>query len=247
MPLLCESSGGSAAWFRTTHWSLVWRARNGDSQAAASAREDLCRSYWRPIYAYLRRDRHSASDAQDLTHEFLSRLIHREWLDHLEHEHGKFRNFMLTFLKHFVSDQRDHARALKRGGGAITICLDELEAEERDNIAASPELTPEQAFERRWARAVMERAIARLEREYAEQGRAAVYEELRKLSPGEHSEEGYAAIGARLGLSEGGVKSAVHRMRKRHSELLREEIGRTVGSEDEIDEEIRFLMRTLAG
>lgn len=238
-------SGGSRASFNSTPWSLVWRARDGDSQAVANALEELCRSYWCPIYAFLRRDGYTSADAQDLTQEFLARLIHREWLVHLKHEEGKFRNFLLTFLKHFLSDERDRARAQKRGGRAIIIALDGLEAEERDALGLSQGLTPEQVFERRLAQQVMDRANARLEAEYMANGRAALFAELRKMEPGKHTPEGYAVIGARLGLSEGAVKSARHRMLQRHAALLRAEIARLVSDPTEVEAEIAYLMDVL--
>jgi RNA polymerase sigma-70 factor (ECF subfamily) len=151
--------------FVTTHWSVVLRAREKDSPDSAAARERLCHTYWPPLYHYLRRNGHSTHDAQDLTQEFLSRFLHREWLDHLQDQRGKFRSFLLTFLKHFLSDQRDLANALKRGGGQTWISLDACEAEERDALGPVDGLSADQIYDRRWARAVMDEAAARVRAE----------------------------------------------------------------------------------
>lgn len=245
MSLAPNSPGGSAAWFTTTHWSIVLTARDGDSSTAFAALDRLCRDYWRPVYAYVRRDGHGPADAQDLTQEFLSRFVHKEWLNHLKDQRGKFRSFLLTFLKHFLSDQRDRAGAIKRGGGATVIPLDELEVEEQGALGLMDALTAEQTFERRWARDVMSRTCTQLRREYIEGGKGELYSCLNDLQPGEHASPSYAEIGARFGLTEGGIKSAVHRLRRRHRALLRAEIARTVGSESEIDDEIQHLISVL--
>src|ERR1041385_264908 len=127
-------SAGGSEWFATTHWSVVLEARDGDSTSSFAALERLCLAYWRPVYGYIRRDGHGPSDAQDLTQEFLSRLVHKEWLNRLHDQRGKFRSFLLTFLKHFLSDQRDKARAQKRGGGKTLLSLDDTSVEERSCI-----------------------------------------------------------------------------------------------------------------
>jgi len=245
MSLALKSSSGPAPWFTTTHWSIVLLARDGDTSIAFGALERLCRDYWRPVHAYVRRDGYSPADAQDLTQEFLSRFVHKEWLNHLKDQRGKFRSFLLTFLKHFLSDERDRAGALKRGGGATVIPLDELEAEEQGALGVLEALTADQVFERRWAQDVIDRTTAQLRREYIENGKADLYAELKDLQPGEHTSGGYAEIGARLRLTESAVKSAMHRMRQRHRALLRAEIARTVSSEAEIDAEIRYLISVL--
>lgn len=240
-----SDKAASNQWFATTHWSVVLLARDGDSSAAFAALERLCHDYWPPVYAFIRREGYSPADAQDLTQEFLTRLIHREWLNRLEYRGAKFRSFLLTFLKHFLSDQRDHARAQKRGGGAQIVPLHELEEEETGPHGLD-RLTAEQAYERRWAQEVMDRTLDRLRREYVEEGKAGIYEQLKDLRPGEPDSPRYVELGARLGLSEGGVKSAVHRLRQRHRALLRAEISRTVNSAAEIDDEIRYLISVLA-
>lgn len=232
--------------FTTTHWSVVLTAKESDGTTADAAIDRLCRAYWPPIYAYIRRDGHGPEDAQDLTQEFLSRFVHRDWLNHLQDRRGKFRSFMLTFLKHFLSDQRDRDRAQKRGGGQPLVPLDAYEAEERSVLEPRERLTPDSAYERRWAQTLMERAVERLRLEYTENGRALLFDTLKDLQPGERNETSYADIGLRLGLSEQAVKNAVHRLRRRHREILREEIAQTLADPSELEEEIQYLMTVLA-
>jgi len=222
-------------------------ARDGNSKAAFSALERLCQDYWRPVYAFIRREGYGPADAQELTQEFLSRFVHKDWLNHLKDQRGKFRSFLLTFLKHFLSDYRDHVGRLKRGGGAIIVPLEALETEESSVWGATDELTAEETFDLRWAHEVMERTVTQLRREFVDSGKAELYELLKDLQPGERAVAGYAKIGAKIGLSEGAVKSAVHRLRLRHRALLRAEIARTVIDETEVDAEIRHLIRVLGG
>ena len=231
--------------FATTHWSVVLAAQRADGLRADVALEKLCRSYWPPLYAYIRREGYGVHDAQDLTQEFLSRFIQKEWLGHLQDQRGKFRSFLLTFLKHFLSDERDKAGAQKRGGGKTLVSLDDTSAEERYLDAPANGLSPDQIFERRWAETEMERALSRLREEYEAGGKAALFEQLKEIQPGEHGEASYAEIGARLGLAEGTIASAVHRLRQRHREILRDEIAQTVARPEEIDEEIRNLLAIL--
>ena len=232
--------------FATTHWSVVLAAKNGGSTRADDAMEKLCRAYWPPLYAFIRREGHGATEAQDLTQEFFARLLAKDYLRHLRHQEGKFRSFLLTFVKHFLSDERDKAGAQKRGGGKTFVSLDETSAEERYLGASSHGLSPEQIYERRWAQTVMERALNRLREEYVAGGKAALFEQLKDMQPGEHGESSYAEIGARLGLAKGTIASAVYRLRKRHREILREEIAQTVARPEEIDEEIRNLLAVLS-
>jgi len=243
-----DQSADSAARrvFATTHWSVVLAAKRQEGPIAEAALERLCRVYWPPLYGYIRRQGYGAAAAQDLTQEFLSRLIHREWLNHLQDQRGKFRSFLLAFLRHFLSDQRDLARAQKRGGGKELISLDQMADEEKSWAEPVDRLTPEQVFERRWAQALMERAVDRLRGEYADRGKMALYEVLKDVQPGEHGAQTYEDIGGRFGMSEQAVKNAVHRLRRRHREILREEIAQTVTQPSEIEEEIQHLMAVLA-
>jgi len=240
-----QSSQLSHGVFATTHWSVVLAAKDSDS-AAARALEQLCRDYWRPIYAYIRRDGRGPADAQDLTQEFLSRFIEKDWLGHLQDRRGKFRSFLLTFLKHFLSDARDRANAQKRGGGLTFISLDELAEEEHHFFEPRDPLTPDQVFERRWAQTLMARAVARLRQEYVDDRKEELFDQLKDLQPGSRSEQNYVEIGARLGMSEGAVKSAVHRLRLRHRDLLRQEIGNTIEDAKDVDGEIQHLIQVLS-
>jgi RNA polymerase sigma factor (sigma-70 family) len=235
----------NGAWFTTTHWTAVLAARDENSPTAVAARERLCISYWAPLYNYIRRDGHDSHDAQDLTQEFLNRFFQKQWLDHLTHRGGKFRSFLLTFLKHFLSDQRDRAKALKRGGGQTFVSIDAYEAEERTAIEPQDGVSPDQIYERRWALAVMEQAANALRDEYLAKDKGELFEILMDLQPGKHGERSYAEIGATLGMSEQAFKNVVHKMRRQYSEMIRIAIAQTVSSPAEIDEEIQYLMRVL--
>jgi RNA polymerase sigma-70 factor (ECF subfamily) len=233
-------------WFTTTHWSVVLRARDDESTRARDGLAALCQTYWPPIYAYLRREGHAPADAEDLTQGFFVHLFEQDFLSHLQHREGKFRSFLLKFLKHYVSDVRDKARSQKRGGGQTFISLDELKEEERHALEPADALTADQVFERRWAQRLMERAVARLRQEYVDDGKAELFDQLKDLQPGERGARTYVEIGAQFGLSETAVKSAVHRLRLRHRDVLRSEIANTIGSPSEVDAEIQHLMGVLS-
>ncbi len=238
-----KASGSGYQVFATTHWSVVMAARDGRSDAAL---ETLCRAYWPPIYRFLRCQGNAPAESQDLTQEFFAQLLARGYLQHLHHREGRFRSFLLVFLKHFLSDKRKHDRALRRGGGHSIVSLDAFEEEERQRLEPSHRWTPEQAFERRWADAVLARAALRLEAEYAERGQQALHDAFKNLRLGEHGPEGYAVLAVRLDTTESAIKSAALRMRRRHQELLREEILQTVLHPKETDEEIRYLLEVLS-
>ncbi len=234
-----------AQWFATTHWSVVLAARDGDSPGGSKALNDLCRAYWPPLYAYIRREGHAIAEAQDLTQEFFARLLERDYLARLDQQRGKFRSFLLAYVKHFLSEQRDKARAQKRGGGQTLLSLDAAEGEEGYVSEPVDELTPDQIFERRWVQTLLQRAVDRLAAEYAKVGKAAVFEALKDFQPRQTGSQTYAQIGADLGTTEAAVKSAMQRMRQRHREILREEISQTVTSPGEVEEEIRHMREVL--
>ena len=235
----------TGAWFNTTHWSIVWTAKEPDSPQAAEAMEKLCRAYWRPLYAYIRREGHRTEEAQDLTQEFFRRLLEKNYLSHLRHQEGKFRSFLLTFLTNFLSDQRDKANALKRGRGRTFVSLDEFGTEEGPAFEPADTLTPEQAFEKRWAQTLLDRAVKRLHDEYIAEGQSELFDVLKDLQPGSHGASSYAQIGERFGLGESGMKSAVHRFRQRHQRILRDEVAQTVSKPDELEAEIRHLIEVV--
>jgi RNA polymerase sigma factor (sigma-70 family) len=244
-PALDPPAGG-AQWFATTHWSIVLAAKQSDSSQAAAALEKLCQAYWRPLYAYIRRDGHDATEAQDLTQDFFARLLARDYLQHLRHQEGKFRSFLLAYLKNFLSEQRRKNGAQKRGGDRVFVSLDEPAGEDGYLLEPVDELTPDQVFERRWAQAVLQKALDRLREEYTVRGQTALFETLQDYQPREPGGRSYAQLGDEFAMTEAAVKSAVQRMRQRHRELLREEVAHTVTRPEEIEEELRHFRTLLA-
>jgi RNA polymerase sigma-70 factor (ECF subfamily) len=237
----------ASQWFATTHWSVVLAAKEGDSSEAAGALEKLCRTYWPPLYAYIRRDGCDKTEAQDLTQEFFARLLARDYLQQLRHREGKFRSFLLAYLKNFLSEQRRKAGAQKRGGDRVFVSLDAPACEQGYLLEPVDELTPDQVFERRWAQAILQTALDRLRAEFAGRGQSVLFERLQDYQPREAGGRSYAQLGGELGMTETAVKSAVQRMRQRHRELLREEIAQTVTRPEEIEEELRHFRAVLAG
>jgi RNA polymerase sigma-70 factor (ECF subfamily) len=235
----------SGAWFATTHWSVVLSAKEVNAAQSSQALETLCRTYWPPIYAFIRRTGFDPASAQDLTQEFFSQFLLKDHLAHLRHQRGKFRSFLLTFVKHFLSAERAKARAQKRGGGKLFLSLDDCSTEEHGLIEAVPDLSAEQLFDRRWAQAVMNKSLRRLRDEYARKGKSALFERLKDLRPGERGELTYEELGASLNMTEEALKTAVLRLRRRQGEILREEIAQTVAGSEDIEEEIRHFMAVL--
>jgi RNA polymerase sigma-70 factor (ECF subfamily) len=231
--------------FATTHWSVVLTAKERELPEAQAALEILCGTYWPPIYAFIRRCGYDSASAEDLTQSFFSDLLTKDYLGHLRHREGKFRSFLLTFLKHFLSSQRAKARAEKRGGGKVFVSLDGCSEEERTLAEAVPDLSAEQVFDRRWAQKVMEVSLRRLRDEYVARGKEELFDRLKDLQPGERGETSYQELGASLKMSEDAIKTAVLRLRRRQAEILREEIARTVARPEEVEEEIRYFMTVL--
>ena len=235
------------AWFATTHWSVVLKAGQTSAPGAPEALDKLCRAYWYPLYAFIRRQAHDPHDAQDLTQEFFAWLLESKHLRVADPERGKFRSFLLVRLKHFLSDERKKANAQKRGGGQPLLSLDARLAEDRYRLEPTTELTPEVIFDRRWALTVMEQTVARLRAEYVAADRTELFEELKHFQLDEEAGRSYAEVATRLSLSESAVKSAIFRLRQRHRDLLREEIAHTVATPAEIDDEIRYLVSVMGG
>jgi RNA polymerase sigma-70 factor (ECF subfamily) len=231
--------------FQTTNWSLVLAARDEPTAIRREALESLCESYWYPLYACVRAQGHDAATAEDLTQEFFARLLEADFLEGVSPEAGRFRCFLLAALRNFLSHERDKRRALKRGGGAAIVSLDADAAEGRFTAEPIDHLTPEQVFERRWALTVLDRALDRLREEMAARGERARYECLRQFLTGEEPQPGYRDLAASLGMTEDAVKAAVHRLRRQLGRVLREEIAATVAREDEVDDEVRYLLRTV--
>jgi RNA polymerase sigma factor (sigma-70 family) len=233
--------------FVTTHWSVVLSARKKDSPQSAAALETLCRTYWYPLYAYVRRQGHSPHDAQDLTQEFFARLLQKDYLKAAAREKGRFRTFLIVALKRFLANEWDRVRAQKRGGGQPLLSLDTELAEERYRIEPVEGATADRIFERRWALTLLDRTLTRLRDEFTAAGKEEEFKRLKACLTAERGEISYAEIAGALGQSEGTVRVAVHRLRKRFRELFREEIAQTVSSAEEIEGEVRYLMGVLAG
>lgn len=231
--------------FRTTHWSAVLLARRQDTTRAEPALAELCRVYWYPLYAYVRRLGRSAEDAQDLTQEFFARLIEKHWIESVNQARGKFRSFLLTAFKHFLAGEWHRDRADKRGGGQPLISLDGVEAEERYKLEPSDTATPESIYDRRWALTVLDQVLARLEAEQRVAGHAARFEAVKDCLLGEPADTTLAEAGARFGLSEAAMKSIVRRLRERYRVLLREEIAQTVDGAEAVNEELRSLLAAM--
>ena len=241
-----SESGSRAATFNTTHWSVVLLAGETDSPEAAEALANLCRAYWYPLYAYVRRQGHDFADAQDLTQEFFARLLERKYLRLADRNRGRFRTFLLTSLKHFLINEWNKAQREKRGGGRLLISLDAEQTETRFLAEPADDRSPDKAFERRCALELLGRVLAQLQSEFATAGREQVFAELKCCLTGEGNERSYAEIGQRLGLTEANLKVTVHRLRARYREVLRQEIAPTVADPADIDAEIRELIAALS-
>ncbi len=233
--------------FATTHWSVVLQAGQTDSPDAPEALEALCRTYWYPLYVYVRRQGQSPHDAQDLTQEFFARLLEKKHLRLADPERGKFRAFLLKSLKHFLVNEWEKARAQKRGGGQGFIHLDAEIAESRYAAEPVQPLTLDQLYEKRWAVTLIEAVLGRLRESYAADCRLPVFEALKPFIWGDQAAPSYAKVAQQLGLTEGAIKVAVHRLRGRYRELLRAEIGETVATPGEVDEELQHLIAVLTG
>lgn len=232
--------------FVTTRWTRVRQAGEAGGDDAQAALASLCQDYWRPLYHYARRQDHSPEEAQDLTQGFLCSLLERQALSRANRERGRFRSFLLGSFQNFIGNERRRASAQKRGGGLIV----SLEAEAEAGFApgAGETRTPAEEFERTWALALLDRVMGRLRDECEQVGRGALFEGLYpRLSGAGDDPQSHAQLGASLGLSEKGVSSALHRLRRRYGELLREEIADTVASPEEVEDELRHLLRVLAG
>jgi RNA polymerase sigma factor (sigma-70 family) len=227
--------------FPNTRWSVVLAIQEHGDGAAAEALSELCRIYWYPLYAFVRRRGKSPHEAEDLTQEFFARLFEKDSLESVRREKGKLRSFLLTVMKRFLANEYERANAQKRGGGKVPVPIDQDWAEERYHHEPADETTPEDHFERQWALTLLDNVLAQLRREFVAKEKAAQYEALKETLLGNPDHVPYAAIAERLGTTEGAVKTAVHRMRARYRELLHHEIERTVDSPEEINEEIQHL------
>jgi len=233
--------------FLTTHWSVVLAAREADSPRADDALAKLCGAYWYPLYAYVRRRGYAPHDAQDLTQEFFARLVEKHFLAAVRQERGKFRWFLLSAMKRFLTNEWNRDRADKRGGGQNIVSLDEDAAEGRYRHEIADYITPDKLFDQSWAMTLLEQAQTQLRREYTNGGRGPIFEHLKVFLSGDRAPLSLAEAGAALGLNEGAAKVAVHRLRQRYRECLREQIAQTVSTPAEVDDEIRHLFEAFGG
>jgi len=233
--------------FATTHWSVVLAAGQATDPQASEALELLCRTYWYPLYAFLRRQGHSAEDAQDLVQGFFLHLLRRDILPAAEPSRGRFRSFLLGTLKHFLSDEKSKAEAQKRGGGQQFISWDLANAEGRFQQEPADQSSADRLFERRWAMTILEQALDRLRAECASDARSESFERLQGFVTGERGPLSYAEAAAHLGLSLSAVKSAIFRLRRRYHELVRDEVGHTVAEPGEVEEELRYMLEVFSG
>jgi len=231
--------------FQTTHWSAVLAAGRSGSLRQAEALEDLCRAYWYPVYGHVRQRGYGPEDAQDLTQEFLARLVHNNWLADLDPHTGRFRSFLLTVLHRFLINEYDRGRAAKRGGGKTFISLDQSQAEGWLALETASNENQEKTFDRRWALALLEQALSRLRTETREAGKSRPFELLSPFLSRDAQAGDYAEISKLLGLSAGAVGVAVHRLRQRYREILREEVRRTVADAAEAEAEMLHLFAAL--
>lgn len=241
-----QSSSPGSERFRTTHWSIVLAAGRRSSPDVRDALATLCQIYWYPLYAYVRRQGHSPSDAQDLTQSFFARLLEKNVAGKADRTRGKFRSFLLVSLNHFLAKEWRRAGARKRGDGRVTLSLDLAAGESRYTLEPVHELTAEKIFERRWALTLLEQTLEKLRDEFARGGKLELFERLKPYLGGNESAVPYLEIAGALGKTEGAIKVAVHRLRRRCRELLRAEIAETVSSAQEIDDELRDLFEAVA-
>lgn len=227
--------------FATTHWSLVLAAGHASRADSKAALARLCETYWYPLYCYVRRRGHSAEEAEDLTQGFFAALLERDSLRVADPHRGRFRSFLLASLDHFLANEWRRRSARKRGGGQASLSLDCRWGEARYAQEPSGNLTPEQAYQRRWAMTLMEQALSRLRQEYVAGGKSALFDRLAALLGGDRG-AAYRDIAAELGMTEGAVKVAVHRLRRRCREHLRSEVAQTVAAPQDVEEELRNLL-----
>lgn len=241
------STPAVGAAFVTTHWTAVLTAGQcADTTQAQAALEKLCRAYWYPLYAYVRRCGHSPHDAQDLTQEFFARLLEKQWLADVAPEKGRFRTFLLVVLKRFLANEWDRTHAAKRGGRHGPVSLDTEVAETRYQAEPVPELPADRVYERRWALTLIEQTLARLRCSFADAGKADEFECLKVFLTADRAAITYADVAAQLGLNEGAARVAVHRLRRRFREIFREEVAHTVAAAEDADEEMWHLLAALA-
>jgi len=238
------SAQNGAVAFTTTHWSVVLTAQD-ESPAAQEALEKLCRTYWRPIFSFVRRQGVGPEEAEDLTQGFFALLLERRDLRSVRKEKGRLRSYLLTALKHYLADEHRRAMAIKRGKGERLIPLEQLRAEEQSGMEPADPLTAERIYERRWASTLLDRVLSRLEDTYRKRGNAALFDSFNQLLGDEPEAPSHAEIAAQVGMTENAVSQAFHRFRQSYQSLLREEIAHTVATPGDIENELRYLIAVI--
>jgi RNA polymerase sigma factor (sigma-70 family) len=243
-----SSQNGSARGdiFATTHWTVVLAAGRSSTPQSAHALEELCRAYWFPLYVYVRRRGYSKEDAEDLTQAFFTTLLEKNHLASLNSERGRFRAFLLASLKHFLANEWDKSQCQKRGGGTPHLSLDWQTADTKFQVAATNEPEPDQAFDREWAQTLLAKVIGRLENENEMDGRGKQFTRLKSFLTVGGNESSYREAAKNLNADETAVRVAVHRLRKRYRQLLREEISQTLCDPADLEEEMRALFKAFA-
>jgi DNA-directed RNA polymerase specialized sigma24 family protein len=237
---------GPSGRFNTTHWSVVLNAGNQQSSEGASALEKLCQTYWPPLYFFAVRKGYTDADAKDLTQQFFLTLLQRNDFSRLDRARGRFRTFLLAAFTHFLANEYDRANAQKRGGGKIIVSLDCLGEEQLRQYETLQNHDSGEAFDRQWAVSILARALERLKEEFSTGSRAAQFALLKPFLTGDGSATDYAVVAAQLGVAEASVPVQVHRLRQRYRELVRDEVGQTVSSPTELEEELRHLFHALS-
>lgn len=241
-----EGARHTDAWFVTTHWSIVLKAGRHDTTRAGDALAKLCQTYWFPLYAYVRRRGHSPHDAQDLTQSFFLSLLERQSVSTADPDRGRFRSFLLGAMNHFLASEWAKGNAQKRGGGQKLLSLDLALAEERFDLEPPDQSTPDKAFDKEWANALLNKVLSQLEEEFRAEGKGHLFEGLKQTLAGSRESQPYAALAEELNMNEGAVKTAVHRLRKRYRSLLETEIANTVSSPEEVKEELVYLLKVIS-
>ena len=235
----------SSSRFQTTRWTLVLAVRDTTSPDAAAALSTLCETYWYPVYAFIRRSGKDGEQAKDLTQAFFTRVLEKDYFGQARQERGRFRSFLLSSVRHFLSNQRDWDQAQKRGGSHTHLSLEFDDGERTYQIEPVDPDTPEKLYERRWALAAIEGAITRVRKKYEDGGKVDLFNRLRPFLTGDEPQS-YSELAASVGVTEGSLRVAVHRMRQQFAASLREIIADTVEGPDEVDDELRELMKAVA-
>jgi DNA-directed RNA polymerase specialized sigma24 family protein len=233
-------------WFATTHWTVVLAAGDRGAPQAAEALEKLCRLYWYPLYAYVRRKGYNVHDAEDLTQAFFAHFLDKNYLARASQQRGRFRSFLLTSMQNFLAHEWERARAAKRGGGRTLLSWDEISGESRYALEPASDLSPDNIFEQRCAAMLFQKALSELQREMAAAGNSEQFERLKRFLSAKAQADDYAEAASGLGMTPGAVGVAVHRLRQRYGELVREEIAHTVATPAEVEEEMRYLIKLVS-